>query len=232
MTTPPVIAPDPLAGFAPVVRWVVERATPEEAELSRLDPRMSAEQVYEMWRSREHFAATIRLIAAVLPSRESIWWAWVSARYAAQLAGAKPATAEVHNALTAVERWIVRPDEDARMAVWEAGQAAGLDTPTGLVCGAVFLSGATVAAPPAPVIPAPPGSALPLIGGAIILAASWSQQAEQLAPTMIAFAAQGMEIVKRLGGWDAAAKSAYETHQRLVQEYARLTAPAPVPAAR
>ncbi len=59
-----------------------------------------------------------------------------------------------------------------------------------------------------------------------------SASAPELIPlTFVAFAAQGLEIIKRLGGWDAALQLAHDTHVRQLHEYAQQTAP-PAPAAR
>lgn len=232
MTTPLVIAPDPLAACPPLLRWLLERTTPDDDALALLDPRQPLEALYTTWMTQEKLPSALRLIAGVLPSRESVWWAWVSARYASQMPGAAPPSAEVHAALTAIEQWIVRPDDEARRTAWEAGNTAGLDTPVGMVAAAVFLSGATVAPPHVAPVPPPPGAALPLIAGAIMLSAAAHSDPAQINPTMVAFAAQGIEIVKRLGGWDAALKLAFDTHERLLQDYARATAPPPAPAAR
>lgn len=226
MTTPPVIAPDPLAACTPVMRWLLERAAPDDEALQLLDPRQSLDGLYATWMDKGFYPSAIRLVAGVLPARESVWWAWVSARHATQAAGGTAATAAVHQALSAVEQWIVRPDDDARRAAWDAGNAAGLDTPIGMVAAAVFLSGTTVAPPNVPPVPPPPGAALPLISGAILVAAASNTDPEQVDPTMAAFAAQGLEIVKRLGGWDAAVQLAHDTYQRLAHDYAQATASA------
>ncbi|MBL0938803.1 MAG: hypothetical protein IBJ03_07900 [Gemmatimonadaceae bacterium] len=227
MTTPPVIAPDPLAACTPPIRWLLERSAPDDDALELLDPKQSIEAMFALWTQKGFHSSGIRLIAGVLPARESIWWAWVSARYATQAAGGTAATAAVHKALAAVEQWIVRPDDEARRSAWDAGNAAGLDTPIGMVAAAVFLSGTTVAPPNVAPVPPPPGAALPLVSGAILMAAASNSEAEQVEPTMAAFAAQGLEIVKRLGGWDAALHLAHETHQRMAHDYAQATAPQP-----
>lgn len=229
MTSPAVIAADPLAALAPPVRWLLQRCAPEEAALAFVNPQMSLDELYGRWMTNEQVPSAIRLIAGVLPARESIWWAWVSARHASQTPGGKAPTKEAHAALGAVEQWIVRPDDDARRAAWDAGNAAGPDTPIGLVATAVFLSGHTVTPPHVPPVPPPPGVAMPLIAAVVLIASAASGDPEQVAPTMTAFAAQGLEIVKRLGGWEAALQLAYDTHQRQQQEYARATAPAPSP---
>ncbi len=227
MTHPPTISADPLAALSPPVRWLLERAAPDEPALELVNPSISLDELYARWMQREQVPSAIRLLAAVLPARESIWWAWVSARHATQMPGGTAPTAAQHAALGAVEQWIVRPDEDARRAAWDSGNAAGLDTPIGIVATAVFLSGTTIAPPSAPVTPPPPGVAMPLIAGVIQLCAATTTDVEQIAPTQVAFAAQGMEIVKRLGGWETALQLAYDTHVRQTQEYARVTGAPP-----
>ncbi len=227
MTTPPVIAPDPLAAYPAPMRWLLERAAPDDDAIATLDPRLPLDALYSTWITKELFPSALRLMVAVLPARESVWWAWVSARYVTQIDSGKPATADVHKTLTAIEQWIVRPEDDARRAVWDAGSAAGMDTPVGMIAAAVFLSGTSLAPTNVAPVPPPPGAAMPLVAGAILLSASSVQKPEQVAPTMSAFAAQGLEIIKRLGGWDPALQLAFDTHQRLQQEYTRATAPAP-----
>jgi len=231
MTTPQVISPDPLAGLAPPMRWLLTRAALEEPALELVDPAGSLESLYNACLTKEHFSSAIRLIAGVLPTRESIWWAWVSVRYATQADGGKAPTAAEHDALTAVEQWVVRPEDAARRKAWDAGNEAGLDSPIGIVTAAVFLSGTTLGPPGGTPVPPPPGVAMPLVAGAITLAGMSTSKAETIPPTLAAFAAQGLEIVKRLGSWDAALKLAHDTHQRAQAEYDRATAAA-APAAR
>ncbi len=226
MTTPLVVSPDPMAALSPLMRWLLQRAAPDDSALELVKPELTLDAMYEAWLAGEQVPSAIRLIAAVLPSRESIWWAWISARHATQMPGGVAPTADVHAALGAIEQWIVRPDDTTRRDAWDAGNAAGLDTPVGLVASAVFLAGTTIGPSNLPPVPPPPAAAVPLIGGAVLLAASANDDATQIVPTMLAFAAQGLEIVKRLGGWDATVQQAHSAHQRAVQEYARAIAPA------
>ncbi|MDQ6611259.1 MAG: hypothetical protein M3Y64_02410 [Gemmatimonadota bacterium] len=229
MTTPAVIAADPLATLPPIVRWLMERSKPEPPALELVTPAVTFESLYALWMSKKQFASAIRLIASVLPARESIWWAWVSARHATQMPGGTAPTAAVHAALGNVERWITRPDDETRRATWQSANEAGLDTPIGMIGAAVFLSGVSIAPVNAAAVPPPPGAIVSLIPGAILLASASNSDARNIEPTQIAFAAQGLEVVKRLGGWDAALKTAHEAHVRAEQDYARATA---APAAR
>jgi hypothetical protein len=223
MTTPLVVAPDPLAAFPGPVRWALTRQPLSEPLLPRLQPQLTLEQVYALCLAQGLVPDALRVIAAVLPVRESIWWAWVSVRYAMQREDGTPPSAEAHAAVSAIEQWIVRPDDENRRTAWQAGRAAGVDTPAGMVAAAVYLSGGSVAPPGVTPVPPPPGGTLPLITGAILLSAVGGKDPAQLPATMQAFAAQGLEIVKRLGGWPAALQLAHESHQRAVLEYQRAT---------
>jgi hypothetical protein len=223
MTTPLAVAPDPLVAYPPVLRWVLTRQPVSAALLPLLAPPCPLEALYARCAEQAAWPEALRLVGAVLPVRESVWWAWVSVRYALQPEGGPAPTPEVHAAITAIEQWIVRPDDDHRRAAWGAGQAAGLDTPAGMVGAAVFLSGPSVAPTTVAPVPPPPGSTLPLITGAILLSAAAAPDPAQLPATLQAFATQGLEIVKRLGGWDTAAQLAYDTHHRLLEEYQRAT---------
>ena len=225
---PASIAPDPLSSLTPPMRWLIERTAPDEPALAMLNPQHTLEQLYAAWMSADQVVSAIRLIAAILPTRESIWWAWVSARYATQMEGGTAPSANAHATLAAVEQWIVRPDDAARRAAFEAGEKSGLDSPIGLVATAVFLSGTTIAPPSVPAVPPPPGVAMPLIAGAILLAAVSNSKSDLIPPTFVSFAAQGLEIVKRLGGWDVALQLAHDTHRRQQAEYDQaINAPAP-----
>ena len=227
MTTPAVVAADPLASLPPIVRWLMVRCKPAPPALEKVTPDITLEVLYATWMEDKQFVSAIRLIAAVLPARESIWWAWVSARYATQMPGGKAATSKEHDALGHVERWIVRPDDVTRREAWDSANEAGLETPIGMVGAAVFLSGVSVGPTNVPPVPPVPGSIVPLIPGAILLAATSNTNAAQVEPKLISFATQGLEVVKRLGGWDAALKTAHDTQVRAEQDYARATAPPP-----
>ena len=229
MTTPAVVATDPLTSLPAIVRWLMVRSNPAPPALEKVSPSVTLDSLYATWMEDKQFISAIRLIAAVLPARESIWWAWVSARHATQMPGGKPPSAAEHSALGNVERWIIRPDDVTRRDTWESANDAGLDTPIGMVGAAVFLSGTSVGPTNVPPVPPPPGAIVPLIPGAIVLAAARNSDATQVEPTLVAFAAQGLEVVKRLGGWDAALKTAHDTHVRAEQDYARATAAPPAP---
>ncbi|MGZ8411664.1 MAG: DUF6931 family protein [Gemmatirosa sp.] len=263
-------APAPGATLAPpsppsgLVRWLCERAAFTDEALLTLAARAADPDalVAALADAGKHPEA-VRLVAVALPKREAIWWAWVSARHAAQAAveqaaqqptppatgpatqpTTQPAAAPpppppagvppaVQHALAAVERWITHPDDANRRTAFAAAQAATAETPVGCAGFAVFFSGGSLAAPEVPfVVPPPPGACWQLVAGAITLAAMQGPPAHM--PTRFAgHLAQGVEIVRRLGGWEPAATLARQAYDHDVQASAHATAQAksPPPAA-
>jgi hypothetical protein len=227
----PVMAPDPLAAVPAPVRWLMHQAAPGEEALALVPQVQALEGLVQAWQRAGHTPEVVRVVAALLPPREGAWWGWVSVRHALQ-GGAPPATAPMHTAMAAVERWIGQPDDDHRRAVWAAAEGAGMDTPVGMVAAAVFLGPGSVAPAGVAPVPPPPGAAPALVAGAILLSAAMVQPAEQAAVLLGAFVAQGLDIVRRLGGWDPALAAAYERHQRAVAAQQAAVAPPSAPPGR
>lgn len=84
----------------------------------------------------ELFEDATRLLAHALPRREAIGWALVCSR---QAHGRQP-THSVEAALSSSADWLLNPGETRRLAAMKSAEAAGLETPAGRVCAAVFLS--------------------------------------------------------------------------------------------
>jgi hypothetical protein len=237
--------PPPQSGL---VRWLCERAAFTDEALLTLaaraaDPDTLLAALAEAGKHPE----AVRLVASALPKREAVWWAWVSARHAAQTAaeapgaGSPPAGAAapsagvvppaVQHALAAVERWIAHPDDANRRTAFAAAQAATAETPVGCAGFAVFFSGGSLAAPEVPfMVPPPPGACWQLVAGAITLAAMQGPPAH-MATRFAGHLAQGVEIVRRLGGWEASATMARQAYDHDVQVSAHATAQAKSPPA-
>ena len=212
------------ASTPPLVAWLVERAhIPDDAKPVIASATDGASLV-EALTTNSRAADALRVIAAALPPREGVWWAWVSARHAAQLAAPNgtPAPA-VAAALAAVERWISNPDDDTRRAAWAAGERAGLETAAGCAAAAVFFSSGSVAPPDVPPVPPPAGIDRMLVGNAVALAAAaHPRHFEALAG---AYLAQGLEVVKQLGGWDKAVALSREHFQAQHERHLRASTP-------
>jgi len=208
----------------PSVAWLVERAhlSDDVAPLAAAvaDGGALVQALVANGKTPEAF----RVIAAALPPREGVWWAWVSARHATQLAavsGEPPAPLAA--ALAAVEQWIANPDEDRRRAAWAAAEAAGLETAAGCAAGAVFFTSGSVAPADVTPVPPPPGIDRLLAGNAVGLAvAVHPHHFEALAG---AYLAQGLEVVKQLGGWDKAITLSRDHFQAQQERHAGSSTP-------
>ena len=211
------------AAATPSVAWLVERSgLPDDATPLAATVTDGASLVQVLAGNGKPVEA-LRVIAAALPPREGVWWAWVSARHASQLAVADRQPPPAAAALAAVERWISNPDDDARRAAWAAGERAGLETAAGCTAAAVFLTSGSVAPPDVPPVPPPAGVDRMLVGNAVALAAATDPlHFEALAG---AYLAQGLEVVKQLGGWDKAVALSQEHFQAQHDRHVRASAP-------
>lgn len=136
----------------------------------------------------------IRVLTALLPAREAIWWGWVCARKAA---GEEPAP-EIAVALGAIEQWLREPTDKNRRAAMEAGEIADLASPVGCVAMATFFSGGSIAPPDVDPVDPPPNVANRTLAAGILLSAVMSEP--ELAPEKLkAFVDQGVHVAKRVG---------------------------------
>lgn len=242
--------------LAPLLAWLVQRAAlDDEARAAAAAARPDAfapgaadpEALVDALLRAGNVAGALRVVASALPPREGVWWAWLAARHAAQAAQARadaarsaappaaageppplpPPTAQ-HAALAAVERWVSQPTDDHRRAAWDAAQVAGLESPAGCVAAAVFFTGGSVTPPHGPFVPPPAGVHVIMVSTAALLAAVATDPG-RLAEVAGAFASQGAELVRRLGGWEAAAGVAKQTYDTQAYEHAEASKPPVLP---
>ncbi len=147
----------------------------------------------------DRLADAVRVMAALLPVRESIWWAWSCARRT--LPPDPPAT--VQAALDVTERWIAQPTEENRRPAYAAAEGAGMGTPAGAAALAAFLSGGSVAPPTAPVVPPPADASARAVAGSVMLAAA-SAPADKAPERFRLFVSQAMEVMARIQLWPPA----------------------------
>jgi hypothetical protein len=115
-----------------------------------------------------HHADAVRFLAHSMPKREAIWWACLCSRPAAGGAAVPPPVAAAQKA---AEDWITAPNDEKRRAAHVAAQAAGVGTPAGLTCEAVFFSEGSLGPPQFQAVPPPEHLAATMAANAIILAA-------------------------------------------------------------
>lgn len=212
--------------LGPLLAWLVARSGVDEegfATVAFQSPDAVAPGANDPIRMAEAFSAAellspaLTLIAAALPPREGVWWASLAVRDSLNVVRARaasppppgkrpalpPPAVEVA-ALAALEQWIADPSDANRRAAWEAGQAADLSSPIGSACTAAFFTGGSIASPQSPMaVPPPPGAHVGMAASAVLLAAVQSDPGNL--PTLVSAAVtHASEIVRRLGGWEAA----------------------------
>jgi hypothetical protein len=145
-----------------------------------------------------HVKDAVRVLSALLPAREAIWWAWMCARTTAG-DGAPP---EVVTALSTIEKWLRDPTDENRRAAMEAGENADLATPAGCVALATFFSGGSIAPPELDPIAPPPFVAGKTLATAILISAVVTEP-ELGEEKLKAFLEQGIHVARRIGVWPA-----------------------------
>jgi len=212
------------------VAWLIERTRLSDDAMPLVESAADGGALVQALTANGKTIEAVKVIAAALPPREGVWWAWVSARHAAQFGtpGGSPPP-EVTAALTAVEQWIANPDDERRRAAWAAGERAGLESPAGCAAAAIFFTAGSVA--PADVTPVPPPAGIDrmLVGNAVALAAAANPDLfEALAG---AYIAQGLEVVKQLGGWEKSVAMSREHFQSQHERHVRASMPPQDPSA-
>jgi len=165
----------------------------------------------------------VRLVASALPPREGVWWAWTAAAHAAKLAGATGVDPSAAAALAAAERWMVTPDDGCRRSAWAAAQQAGLETPAGNAAGAAFMTGGSVAPAELAPVPPPPGIHATMVFVAVVSSAAIDPA--HFDPLARAFIAQGVEVLRQLGGWEESIALARTHHDAMLQQHEAAKAP-------
>jgi hypothetical protein len=158
---------DPQAATAKTAAEVCRRfpLSPEAAKLLRDD--MQPRPFLDLLIAKQHFADAVRFQAQTMPKREAIWWACLCSR-PEQGATVPPAAAA---ALEAAQTWVVEPNDQKRRAAHAAAHLAGVGTPVGLTCEAVFLSEGSMGPAEHPAVPPPEHLAATMAANAIVLAA-------------------------------------------------------------
>ncbi|GLC25020.1 DUF6931 family protein [Roseisolibacter agri] len=254
--------PAGVAPLAPALEWLVQRAALDEEARAlgaaalpaafaphAADPGLAVQALLQAQRP----ADALRLVACALPPREGVWWAWVAARHALHAAQgradaarsapppgpdeppagpppAPPTPAQVA-ALSATERWIAQPSDENRRFAWELAQQAGLDTPVGSAAAAAFFTGGSITPPGVPFVPPPAGLHATMAATAAMLAAVMTDPM-RIGEVSAALVQQGLELVRRLGGWDAAIGTAKQTFDQQAYVHAESSKPPQLPDAK
>lgn len=185
---------DPKKTAQPKAAEVCKRVPLDRPIRKLLRDDMTPFEFIELLEKEGHFNDAVRIVAFMLPVRESVWWACQCARQA-PLADSPP---EVESALQAAEKWVAEMTEETRAAAGKASAEAELGTAGGLAGRAAFSSGGNIAPADAPrPIPAPPDLAAQYVSGSIVVSALLPNPSE--APGKYrTFLRQGLDLYKSL----------------------------------
>lgn len=141
---------------------------------------------------KEYYLDAIRLLALALPKREAAWWACLSVRDS--LTPKTPPTDIA--ALNAAENWVYKPTEENRRAASASAEATKFDTAAGWAAMAAFWTGGSMTPPNTPVVPPTDDLTGKAVGGAVLLAAAVSGDAEKIKEKQKKYLVQGIDIAK------------------------------------
>ncbi len=128
---------------------------------------MKPKQFLDLLIEKKHFPDAVKFQAHSMPKREAIWWACLCSRPEKGVTVAAPVTA----AQQAAEAWVSSPSDEKRRAAHAAAKPAGIGTPVGLTCEAIFFSEGSMGPAEFQAVPAPEGLAATTAANAVILAA-------------------------------------------------------------
>ncbi len=137
----------------------------------------------------EYFGDAARVLAHLLPSRESVWWACLCAR---QTPPIEPLP-EWDAAVAAAERWVTEMTEESRIAAGEAAKEAEICTAAGCAANAAFATSGSISPPTAPPVQSPPGLAAQYVAASVTISAL-SPDPTQAPGKYRTFLNQGVEL--------------------------------------
>lgn len=158
-----------------------------------LGDKHTPQQFLDLLVERQLFADAIRLVAFLLPKRESVGWGCLCIRHilAGQTGEKLPA---VH---VAAERWVSSPNEENRRAAKEAADQEEKKSPSALLALAAFFSGGSMTPPNVQAVPPPDQITAQFVAGAVILSGVIGQP-EKAADKYRVFMQKGMALMARL----------------------------------
>jgi hypothetical protein len=180
---------------APQLAALAEVAEPATALLK---PNQQPHEYVRVLADQQQHVDAIKVVAHALPSREAVWWAWVSVKRAY---GDQPPP-KIKSSLEATEKWIAQPTEDNRYAAKQKADDVGLGTPAGLAGLAAFFAGPTLGQPGQHVVPPPELGTAKAVCGAVLMSATVSEP-EKAMEKFGALLKQGLEVAAKIKMWPA-----------------------------
>jgi hypothetical protein len=132
-----------------------------------------------------------------MPAKRAAWWGclclWTVAR--------PQPKAAAEAALRAVVTWLLTPTDETRRAAAAAGQAAGANTPAGMLGTAAFLCEGSMSAPKQPEVLPEPHLSGTLASGAVLTVARQAGAAKT-AGLLRQFLALAVDVYRGANSWE------------------------------
>jgi hypothetical protein len=148
------------------LRQLCERAKVGDEAKALLTDDFSTKEFIAFLVEKQEFKDALRLVAYLLPKRESIGWGCLCVRHVLPDQKEKP----LPNAQIAAERWVAAPSEENRWAAKQAAEKEDPKTASGLLAMAVFFAGPSMAPPNVQAVPPPDHLTSEMVANAVILA--------------------------------------------------------------
>lgn len=158
-----------------------------------LTPQSTTKDFIALLVQKEIYPDAIRIVAHLLPKRESIGWGCLCVRHILSGKPEKPLP-EVH---VAAERWVSAPNEDSRWAAKKIADGEDPRTLSGLLAMAVFFAGPSMTPANLQAVP-PPETATPEIVGNVVVLAGVLTEPEKAKEKYRVFMQKASALIARL----------------------------------
>jgi hypothetical protein len=148
------------------LRQLCNRAKVGDEAMALFTDNYSTKEFISLLMQKELFRDAFRLVAYLLPKRESIGWGCLCLRHALATDNNKP----LPDVQLAVERWVTAPQEENRWAAKQLADKEKAKTASGLLASAVFYAGPSIAAPQSKPVPPPEHLTAEFVANAVFIA--------------------------------------------------------------
>lgn len=148
------------------LRQLSERAKLGDEAMALLTEQAATKEFIGLLVEKELFRDALRLVAYLLPKRETIGWGCLCVRHTLASQPDKP----VPQTQLAAERWVASPNEENRRAAKEPADRENPKTASGLLAMAVFFAGPSMAPANVQAVPPPDHLTSEMVAIAVALA--------------------------------------------------------------
>jgi len=175
------------------LQQLCDRAKVGDEAKALLTDQSAPQQFLDLLVEKELFEDAIRVVAYLLPNRESVGWGCLCVRHILASQKDKP----LPNVQLAAEHWVSAPNEENRWAAKEAADKEEDKTLSGLLALAAFLAGPSMAPPNLQAVPPPAHVTSKIVAGVAFLSGVISEP-EKAAEKYRVFIQKGLALMARM----------------------------------